>query len=222
MTGKSLRTLEYVFLIAGLAAIDYYIWTGVNAKLYQAYENWKFDHARQEQQRQQKDQQAETRPPSQQPPAPVKRHHTDEVVGRLEIPRLRVAAIVREGVDQGTLAKAVGHIPSTAWPGETGNAALAGHRDTFFRALRNIKKNDKIVVSTLDGDYQYQVQSTTIVMPSDVGVLKPTGAGKELTLVTCYPFYYVGSAPKRFIVHATQIASTPPRQQSASSISRQG
>ncbi|HLJ51356.1 MAG TPA: class D sortase [Bryobacteraceae bacterium] len=217
---RTLRILEFAFLIAGLAAIDYYIWSGVNAKLYQAYENWKFDKARQEQ----RQQQAEAPPSSQpSPPAPVKRRHeTNELVGRLEIPRLRLAAIVREGVDQGTLEKAVGHIPSTAWPGEPGNAALAGHRDTFFRALRNIKKNDRIVVSTLDGDYQYQVQSTKIVMPSDVGVLKPTGGGNELTLVTCYPFYYVGSAPKRFIVHATQVASTPPRQQSASSISRPG
>ena len=217
---RTLRALEFVFLIVGLAAIDYYIWSGVNAKLYQAYENWKFDRARQEQRQQQTEAPPSSKPA---PQAPVKRRHeTNELVGRLEIPRLRVAAIVREGVDQGTLAKAVGHIPSTAWPGEPGNSALAGHRDTFFRALRNIKKNDKIVVSTLDGDYQYQVQSTKIVMPSDVGVLKPTGGGNELTLVTCYPFYYVGSAPKRFIVHATQIASTPPRPQSASSISRPG
>jgi sortase A len=120
--------------------------------------------------------------------------------------------MVREGAGEGTLRTAVGHIPGTALPGAAGNVALAGHRDTFFRALRNIRKNDSIDVQTGHGTYRYLVESTEIVGPRDVAVLKASG-GETLTLVTCYPFYYVGSAPKRFIVRAAQVAAlNTPRQ----------
>jgi sortase A len=133
------------------------------------------------------------------------------LLGRLEIPRLHMKVMVREGADESTLQRAVGHIPGTALPGDIGNVALAGHRDTFFRELRNIRKEDTIDLKTQDATYRYLVQSTKIVGPRDVGVLATSG-GETLTLVTCYPFYYVGSAPKRFIVRATQVASTPQRQ----------
>src|SRR5260370_589049 len=99
---------------------------------------------------------------------------------------------------------AVGHIPGTAVPGQTGNVGISGHRDTFFRPLRNIRQNDTITVTTLVGEYRYRVVSTKIVGPSDVAVLGRSG--KEiLTLVTCYPFYFVGSAPDRFVVRAERI-----------------
>jgi sortase A len=127
------------------------------------------------------------------------------LIGRLQIPRLGVAAMVREGADERTLRQAVGHIPGTALPGKTGNVALAGHRDTFFRELRNIRRDDAIDLQTDHGTYRYVVDSTKIVGPREVGVLKASG-GETLTLVTCYPFYYIGSAPKRFIVHAAQLA----------------
>ena len=91
-------------------------------------------------------------------------------------------------------------------PGTPGNVGLAGHRDTFFRALRNIRPDDTIELETTEGTYRYQVSSTRIVTPRDVSVLKSSG-GPTLTLVTCYPFYYVGSAPKRFIVHATAVTT---------------
>jgi sortase A len=133
------------------------------------------------------------------------------LLGRLEIPRLHVKVMVREGADESTLRRAVGHIPGTALPGNIGNVALAGHRDTFFRELRNIRKEDTIDLKTQDATYSYLVQSTKIVGPRDVGVLATSG-GETLTLVTCYPFYYVGSAPKRFIVRATQVVSTPQPQ----------
>jgi sortase A len=100
----------------------------------------------------------------------------------------------------------VGHIPGTGLPGQVGNVGLAGHRDTFFRPLENIRKNDAIDVDTGQGTLRYLVTATEIVSPRDVGVLKAS-AGKTLTLVTCYPFYYVGSAPKRFIVRAVEVPS---------------
>jgi len=123
------------------------------------------------------------------------------LVGRVEIPRLGLSAMVREGDDAKTLRRAVGHIPQTALPGEPGNAGLAGHRDTFFRSLRDARRGDRIVVTTPDAVVHYTVRDTRIVEPTEVSVLAPT-AEPTLTLVTCYPFNYVGAAPKRFIVRA--------------------
>jgi sortase A len=123
------------------------------------------------------------------------------LVGRVDIPRVGVSAIVREGDDTATLQHAVGHIPDTALPGEPGNAGLAGHRDTFFRGLRNVRAGDRISVTTPAGVIEYVVRGTRIVDPDDVSVLNPTEP-QTLTLVTCYPFNYIGSAPRRFIVHA--------------------
>jgi sortase A len=136
---------------------------------------------------------------------------TRSVIGRLVIPRLELSVMVREGADERTLSRAVGHIPGTALPGKLGNVGLAGHRDTFFRALGNIREDDAIEFETTRGTYRYVVKSTKIVGPRDVSVLAASG-GENLTLVTCYPFYYVGSAPKRFIVHATQVAAIPQSQ----------
>jgi sortase A len=109
--------------------------------------------------------------------------------------------MIMEGTDGRTLRHAVGHIPGTALPGQQGNVALAGHRDTFFRGLRNINKDDEITLTTLHGSYRYRVDSTQVVEPRDTEVLDAT-TDNILTLVTCYPFYFVGPAPKRFIVRA--------------------
>jgi sortase A len=133
---------------------------------------------------------------------------TNTVVGRLTIPRLHLTAMVREGDKETTLSLALGHIPGTALPGQNGNVGVAGHRDALFRGLRNVKKDDVIRFETVRGDYLYQVEETEIVKPEEVSVLKP-GPHSELTLVTCYPFYYVGSAPDRFIVKARAITSAP-------------
>jgi sortase A len=124
---------------------------------------------------------------------------------RLVIPRLELTAMVEEGVDENTLSFAAGHIPYTALPGEIGNVGVAAHRDTLFRKLQGIQKNDRILISTGDNDYTYQVTSTSIVRPGDVFVLANRRGEKTLTLVTCYPFYFIGNAPKRFIVHAQQV-----------------
>ncbi len=126
------------------------------------------------------------------------------LVGRIEIPRLGVSAIILEGTSTKTLRRAVGHIAGTALPGQRGNIGLSGHRDTFFRPLRNIRRDDIITLTTVLGQHRYKVLSTEIVSPNDVAVLDP-GESEILTLVTCYPFYFVGSAPERFIVKAERV-----------------
>ena len=114
--------------------------------------------------------------------------------------------MVREGIDGDTLQLAIGHIPATALPGQAGNVGVAGHRDTFFRGLKDLRTKDEIQFSTLSGDFKYVVESLIIVEPDDVGVLAPSSE-KVLTLVTCYPFSCFGSAPKRFIVRARQVSA---------------
>ncbi|MEQ1947749.1 MAG: class D sortase [Bryobacteraceae bacterium] len=126
------------------------------------------------------------------------------LIGKIEIPRVNVSAVVREGVDDYTLGRAVGHVPGTAFPGKEGNLALAAHRDRYFRGLRNIKIGDEIRVRTAEGLYRYSVDSTRIVAPTDVSVLDPTPE-PSITLITCYPFTYIGPAPQRFIVRGRRI-----------------
>jgi LPXTG-site transpeptidase (sortase) family protein len=109
--------------------------------------------------------------------------------------------VVLEGSDTGTLRLGVGRLRNSGLPGEPGNVVLAGHRDTFFRSLREIRPGDRISLRTPAGSFPYTVDWTSVVNPTDTSVIKPT-ASSALTLVTCYPFYYVGSAPQRFIVRA--------------------
>jgi sortase A len=124
------------------------------------------------------------------------------LMGRIEIPRVGISALVLEGISGETLRRGVGHVPNTAMPRQLpGNVGLAGHRDSVFRGLKDVRKNDLINVETLEGTYRYGVDWMRVVDPDDVGVL--AGSNRpELTLVTCYPFYYVGSAPERFVVRA--------------------
>jgi sortase A len=129
------------------------------------------------------------------------------LVGRMEIPRLGISLAVAEGTGEATLRRAAGHIEGTELPGQPGNVGIAGHRDTLFRPLRNIRQDDAITLTTLNGEYRYRVVSTKIVSPSEVSVLNPDG-DETLTLVTCYPFYFIGPAPKRFIVRAERVRNT--------------
>jgi sortase A len=126
-------------------------------------------------------------------------------LGRIEISTIGLKAMILEGTDARTLRRAVGHIPGTPLPGQQGNVVITGHRDTFFRPLCNIRKDDEITLTTLNGSYRYRVDSTEVVEPEDTEVLADSGDA-VLTLVTCYPFYFVGPAPKRFIVHAHMIS----------------
>ncbi len=126
------------------------------------------------------------------------------VIGRIEIARLGISAMVVEGTSPRTLRRAAGHIPGTALPGQIGNVGISAHRDTFFRPLRNVRLGDIVTLSTPDAEYRYRVLDTKVVPPSDVAVLNPDGS-EILTLVTCYPFYFVGAAPSRFIVRAERV-----------------
>jgi sortase A len=124
------------------------------------------------------------------------------VIGRFEVPSLHISTPVLEGSDDATLARGSGHIEDTPFPGDPGNVGIAGHRDTVFRPLEHVKKGDEMRLLTADHVYRYKVDRTLIVNPDDVYVLDETKQ-PTLTLVTCYPFKYVGHAPKRFIVQGT-------------------
>ena len=193
--GSRLRWLERLFLLIGVLCLGYYGYVTVEAQFYQAYENRELDAILRS---------APARPPAARAASATHRVRIPapgSVIGRVEIPRLHVSTVVRAGSDARTLKLAVGHIPGTALPGEDGNVGLAGHRDTFFRRLRDIRPDDEIRFVTPDGVFVYHVERTRIVNPDDVWVLDPTGH-PSLTLVTCYPFTYIGSAPQRFIVRA--------------------
>ncbi len=192
-----LLVVERVLLGVAVVALGWYVAVHVVARLDQASQNRALESIRGESE--------STKPAPPPKPAPLQPR---ALVGRLEVPRLGMKTIVREGVDSGTLRRAVGHVPESALPGQPGNAALAGHRDTFFRPLKNIRKDDRIKVTTPDGVHEYRVTDTRVVAPEDVSVLAPTEE-PVLTLVTCYPFSFVGNAPDRFVVRATRIGEKP-------------
>jgi sortase A len=124
------------------------------------------------------------------------------LLGRLEIPSIQLTVMMREGVDATSLRKAVGHLPSSALPGEAGNVVVLGHRDTFFRPLRGIAQGDPIRVRTHSGSFDYVVDSIQVVAPEQSLALRNASA-KSITLITCFPFDYVGPAPRRFVVRAS-------------------
>ncbi|HEY4360158.1 MAG TPA: class D sortase [Bryobacteraceae bacterium] len=204
---RSLLWLEIFLLGASIGALTIWVASLVIPAAWEQWASWSFDQQKREQKEAGRG-------------APVNVWSTpravpsDALLGRLSIPRLNLTAMVREGDGESTLSLALGHIPGTALPGQHGNVGIAGHRDSLFRALRDIQKDDIIRVETAGGDYSYQVEETEIVQPEEVSVLKP-GSRAELTLVTCYPFYYVGSAPERFIVKARAITSAPAPKPSA-------
>jgi sortase A len=180
-------------LVAGLVLLGYVALVLVQAKRYDTaarqYENriWSNNQSR----------------PSPRPamPPPEATLTEGEILGHLEIPRLGLSAAVLQGTDSRTLRLGVGHIPGTAIPGSPGNSAIAGHRDTFFRALKNIHNGDEIELQTAGTSTRYLVDWTRVVGAEDISVLNATGES-VLTLVTCYPFYFIGAAPKRFVVRA--------------------
>lgn|SRR5262245_37476616 len=126
------------------------------------------------------------------------------VIGRIDIPSLQISTPVLEGTDDETLRRGSGHIEDTPFPGEPGNIGIAGHRDTIFRPLERVKIGDELLLTTAGRVYRYRIVKTSIVMPEEVSVLDPTER-PALTLVTCYPFWFVGHAPRRFIVSASLV-----------------
>jgi LPXTG-site transpeptidase (sortase) family protein len=127
--------------------------------------------------------------------------HTGDTIAKLSIPRLNTQLYIVEGDNERELRRGPGHMGGTVMPGARGNSVIAGHRDTHFRVLKDIRKGDDIVVETTRGQFLYRVSDTSIVPPSNTAALQPSSA-TTLHLITCYPFYYVGSAPKRFVVEA--------------------
>jgi sortase A len=127
----------------------------------------------------------------------------------LSIPRIHLSAVVLHGSDAHTLRVGAGHIENTAFPGEAGNVAIAGHRDSFFRPLQHVRVGDDVFLDTPRERLRYRVSSVRVVQPSEISVLKPT-VDATLTLVTCYPFWMFGHAPDRFIVRATRVADSTP------------
>lgn len=130
------------------------------------------------------------------------------LLGEIEIPRIGLSSVILEGTEAGTLRRAVGHIPGTALPGQPGNLCLAGHRDTFFRPLRRVAVGDELLIKTRAGAVLYRVQSVQVVRPEDAEVLDNTPED-VVTLVTCYPFHFIGTAPNRFVVRAMRISRDP-------------
>ena len=128
--------------------------------------------------------------------------------GRIEVSRLGLDALVAEGIDPATLRVAVGHLPDTAFPDEVGNVALAGHRDSVFRPLRDLSAGDVVRLTTPLGAFTYEVDAIAIVAPDRTDLIA-YGAERVLTLVTCYPFTYVGRAPQRFVVRARLLQPPP-------------
>ena len=197
--------LQRVLMVAGIACLGWYAYINAAAWLYQRTHRTVAVQA----------------PPASEPPissrerpaatpsvAPPSEIPIGDAIGTIEVPRLHLSAVVANGDDDGTLKVAIGHLPDTPLPWEDGNSALAGHRDTFFRGLRGIRVNDQLRVRTAYGEYVYQVKRIVIVTPHDLSVLDPTPQ-PTLTLVTCYPFSYVGHAPKRFIVQAERVDVQP-------------
>ena len=123
-----------------------------------------------------------------------------DLLGRMEIPKIGMTVIVLQGTDSKTLRLGVGHIDGTALPGEPGNIGIAGHRDTFFRGLKDVHRGDEILLHTTAGISRYEVDWIQITTPRDGGIVS-VSAESGLTLVTCYPFYYIGAAPERFVIH---------------------
>lgn len=139
--------------------------------------------------------------------SPRQRPRPDDLIGMLEIPRLRMCDPIVEGDGDRALARGIGHLPDTPLPWEPGNTAVAGHRDTVFRPLARIRVGDFIAINTEGQRYQYTVRDTRIVEPNDLSVLQD-GPVPSLTLITCHPFRFIGPAPKRFIVRAERVATS--------------
>ena len=183
-----LRWTRWFLFIAGALAVSYVALTLLHAKLYQKAAG----NALKKQIDAQEQRQASL------PRAVAKE---GDLLGRIEIPRLGMTVAILEGTKSPTLRLGVGHISGTAIPGEPGNIGIAGHRDTYFRDLKDIRASDEIQIQTATGLSRYEVDWVRIVTPDDIGVLAPS-AESAITLVTCYPFHYIGAAPKRFVVHA--------------------
>jgi sortase A len=191
---QTIRWIERALIVLGVACL---IWVGtisIYAVAYQSRQNSLLDRVTL----------IGKQSEGQRPPSAAAPLEPVRLIGRLEIPRVGLSAIVAEGDDASTLAIAVGHLSDTPLPWQDGNAAFAGHRDTLFRPLRRIQRGDEIRLETQNGTLRYRVTRQTVVEPHELWVLEPSPTA-ALTLITCYPFDFVGPAPRRFVVHAERL-----------------
>lgn len=182
-----LRWSSFALVLGGVLAVSYAGYAILYAQAYQTIQLHKFEH----------------KPPL----SDLHPLNIGDVIGEIQIPRLGVKAVIVQGDAPELLDQAVGHVPLSALPGELGNVALAGHRDRLFRPLRRIRQGDTIALETSRGSFTYEVESAFVVPSTEIGVLQSSNAS-ELTLITCYPFDFVGHAPNRFIVRARGVASS--------------
>jgi len=191
---RLLRYTGTTLLIGGLVAVGTWAWFLAEGRVYQAAQNESFErvlapHA------------ALDRPINNRPQADNLPYLDPRIIGRLEIPRIALTVLVREGVDAASLRKAVGHLPSSSPLGESGNFVVLGHRDTFFRPLRDIALGDLVRMRTREGVIEYEVESVFVVEP-DQALTMEVKTGSYATLITCFPFNFVGPSPRRFVVRA--------------------
>lgn len=197
---RALERLERVLFVIGITCLSVFGLVTAGAAVYQRERAAAFEERRA----------APPAEPAQVQPAVVQTD--DSLIGMLNIPRLELTTPVVAGDDPVTLEIAAGHLSDTPRPWEPGNSAIAAHRDGLFRPLKDIRAGDQVIVRTTRGDFEYRVRDTKIVKPDDLSVLAPS-ENHTLTLITCYPFAYIGHAPKRFIVHADRITAPPPPRQ---------
>jgi sortase A len=186
---RLLHWSQRLFFMTGILALSYVAFTLLDARLYQVSAKRSLGSEIQVE-NEHKDS----------PPKPAVKK--GEVLGRMDIPRLGMSIAILQGASSRMLRLGAGHIEGTSLPGEAGNSGIAGHRDTFFRELQNVRANDEIQIQTATGLFRYEVDWVKVVEPSDTTVLEPSAVESTLTLVTCYPFYFLGPAPKRFVVRA--------------------
>jgi sortase A len=192
------RWSRRLFFIIGILALGYVGVTLLEARLYQASAERSLESQIQVEKQLKVNQTTAEAEPTVRPV--VKK---GDVLGLMDIPRLGLSVAVLQGTSSRILRLGAGHIEGTPLPGETGNIVIAGHRDTFFRDLKDIRPTDEIQLQTATTLLRYEVDWVKVVDPDDLSVLAPS-TESALTLVTCYPFYLVGPAPRRFVVHAHQ------------------
>jgi sortase A len=233
-TKSILKVCQYLCLLLAVVCLGYVAFNYAGADMFQTYQSWRFDQiighqpaSRMSSLMKWVDQRLSSfmKPPIAKvnpvKPSPAPESHapvpaieplsTGSLIGRMEIPRIGVSVMVLEGDSKDILRNGAGHVPTTGFPGGPGNVVVAGHRDTFFRALRDIRKDDEITFTTTQGTFHYQVETTEKVGPEDIRVLEASDH-PLLTLITCYPFNYIGPAPRRFVVQAGQIPTSPTRE----------
>jgi sortase A len=185
-----MRWTQRVLLLTGVLALGYVALVLIGARLYQREASLTLE----------KQIHAEAEHKTALPRKAIKE---GDVLGRIEIPKIGVSVAILEGTTSRTLRLGVGHIEGTALPGEPGNIGIAGHRDTYFRVLKDIRNDDEILLQAASGSVRYKVDWIQITDPRDGAIISAT-AQSGLTLVTCYPFHYIGAAPERYVVHASR------------------